>query len=136
VSVAMITGWVAVAICLCAVAMPLGFRLKNARRAELADRSVQRHVALGMTALVVGAAHPLSALFQLGSPEAIGGGVLGLALGGLAFVVLISHSGVGLKLRDPKLRGRPRSRRMHVVTASLLCLSALGHALACRLGGE
>jgi hypothetical protein len=127
VNAATISGWVAVAICLLAVAMPIGFRLGHGRRAELGDPSVRRPVALG-------AAHPLTALFQLGSPEAIGGGVLGLALGGLAFVVLISHSGLGLKLRDPKLRGRPRSRRRHVVTASLLCLSALGHALACRLG--
>jgi hypothetical protein len=133
VNLATISGWVAVAICFFAVAMPIGFRLRHGRRAELADPSVRRHVALGMTALALGAAHPLTALFQLGSPEAIGGGVLGLALGGLAFVVLISHSGLGLKLRDPKLRGRPASRRRHVVTASLLCLSALGHALACRL---
>lgn len=133
---AAISGWIAVAVALLAALVPIVFRLRAKQRADLGSVSVQRHVVLGMSALFVGAAHPLTALFQLGSPSAIGGGVFGLALGGLAFVILISHSGLGLKLRDPKLRGRPKSRRAHVLTASLLCVSALAHALACRFGAD
>lgn len=129
-----ITGWLAVAAFIAAALVPIVTRLRLSRRADVGDPSVKRHVLIGMVALIVGSVHPLTALFQLGSPEAIGGGVLGLALGGVAFVILLSHSGLGLKLRDPKLRGRPKSRRAHVITASLLSASALAHALACRFG--
>lgn len=129
---ATITGWLAVAAFVIAALLPISTRVRFKTRAELKHPSVQNHVLLGMVALALGSIHPLTALFQLGSPEAIGGGNVGLALGGVAFVILISHSGLGLKLRDPKLRGRPRSRRAHVITATLLSVAAVAHALACR----
>jgi hypothetical protein len=86
-----------------------------------------------MSAALLGFLHPLTALFSLGSEAAIGGGVLGLGLGALALVVLLAHTGIGLKLRNPKLRERASSRRTHLVTALTILALALAHALACQL---
>ena len=130
------TGWIAAGAMGTAAVVPLAQRVLHKRRAELGSGSVQLHVAVGMTAAGAGFFHPLTALFSLGSPEAIGGGVLGLALGGVAFVVLLAHTGLGLKLRDPKLRGRPRSRRTHLITAITIITCVGAHAAACLLGAE
>ncbi|MFO0547629.1 MAG: hypothetical protein U0271_04520 [Polyangiaceae bacterium] len=128
------SGWIAVALMVAAALVPLFVRVRDGRRANLESRPVATHVIVGMTAAGLGFLHPLTALFALGSPGAIGGGVLGLALGGLAFVVLLSHSGIGLKLRDPKLKRRSESRSRHLVTATLVTTLALAHAVACIVG--
>lgn len=130
------TGWIAAAAMGTAAVVPLAQRVLHRRRADLGSGSVRLHVAVGMTAAGAGFLHPLTALFSLGSPEAIGGGVLGLAFGGVAFVVLLAHTGLGLKLRDPKLRHRPRSRRTHLYTALTIIGCVAAHAAACLYGGS
>ncbi|NUP04763.1 MAG: hypothetical protein HOW73_01750 [Polyangiaceae bacterium] len=129
------TGWIAAAVMLAAAFIPLTERIRRGRRAEVQSAPIQLHVVLGLVAAGVGFLHPLTALFALGSPEAIGGGVVGLGFGGLAFVVLLAHTGLGLKLRDPKLRKRAESRRKHLATAITILLAVSAHAAACLWGG-
>jgi hypothetical protein len=135
-SLAAWTGWITAALMLGAGLVQLWYRLAHGRRAGLGTREVSAHVVLGLAAAGVGFLHPLTALASLGSPGAIGGGALALALGALAFVLLLAHSGLGLKLRDPALRKRPRVRARHVVTAALLVGATAAHALACIWGAE
>jgi hypothetical protein len=129
-SMASITGWLALAAMLLAALVPVAYRLRFHKRAAFASPPVKLHVAIGMTAAALGALHPLTALFALGSPEAVGAGVFGIGLGGLAFVVLLSHAGIGLKLREPKLKTRAESRRRHTITAVVLSALGIAHALA------
>lgn len=133
-SLARYSGWIAIAAMASAALVPLFVRIKNGRRADLASKPVSTHIAIGMSAAALGFLHPLTALFALGSPGAIGGGVLALGLGAIAFVILLSHSGLGLKLRNPRLKQRPKSRRAHLTTAILLMSVALAHAIACIVG--
>ena len=128
------SGWIAVALMCAAGLVPLAHRLLRGRRAALRSRSVSGHQVLGMTATAVGCLHPLTALFELGSPEAVGGGEVALALGGVAFLALLVHAGRGLRLRDPKLRERPRARRAHLTTAVAIVVAIVAHATACLLG--
>ncbi len=129
-SMASISGWLALAAVLLAALVPIVHRLRFGQRAAFASPPVRLHVVVGMTAAALGALHPLTALFALGSPEAVGAGVYGLGLGGLAFVVLLSHAGIGLELRDPKLKKRAASRRRHTITAVVLSTLGVAHALA------
>jgi hypothetical protein len=132
---ASITGWAALAAIVLAALVPIVQRLRAGKRAPFASSPVRLHVAVGMTAAAIGAVHPLTALFALGSPEAVGAGVTGLGLGGLAFVVLLSHAGIGGKLREPKLKTRVESRRRHTITAALLTSLGAAHAVALWLEG-
>jgi len=127
------SGWLAVAAVLAAVIVPVAHRVREKRRADLRSRSVSLHVGLGLVAGATGALHPLSAILALGDPTAITAGNLGLALGAVTFLVLLAHTGLGLRLRDPKLRQRPRVRRSHVITATLIGIATAGHVIACRL---
>jgi hypothetical protein len=128
------TGWAAAALVLGAVLLQLGHRLTHGRRAALGTRTISAHVAIGLAAAALAFIHPLTALVSLGSPGAVGGGTLALALGALALLVLLAHSGLGLKLRDPALRKRPVVRGRHVLTAALLAAAITAHALACAYG--
>lgn len=130
------TGWVAAALMAAAVLLQLWHRLARGKRAALGSATVSTHVMLGLGAAGVGFLHPLTALVSLGSPGAVGGGALALALGGLAFVLLLAHSGLGLKLRDPALKKRSAVRARHVLTAVCLLAAATAHALACIWGAE
>jgi hypothetical protein len=134
-SLATWTGWGAVVVMIAAASLPLVARLASGARAPVDAPPIRRHVFLGMGAALLGFLHPLTAIFSLGSEGAIGGGVLALGLGALAFVVLLAHTGIGLKLRDPKLRKRDASRARHFATATTILGLALAHALACRLAG-
>ena len=130
------SGWAAAALMLAALLFPIVHRLRFARRAELTSPWVTFHFAVGLGAAGLGFLHPLTAVIDLGSPEAVGAGALGLGAGGVAFVVLLAHTGLGLKLRDPKLKKRPSSRRKHLVTAILIVVAVTAHAAACILGRE
>ncbi len=134
-SLATWTGWAAVIVMIAAASLPLAARVASGVRAPVDAPPIRRHVVLGMGAALLGFLHPLTALFSLGSEGAIGGGVIALGLGALAFVVLLAHTGIGLKLRDPKLRKREASRARHFATAITIVALALAHALACRFGG-
>lgn len=131
-----ITGYLAASVMLVAALIPLAHRVIHGKRGDVTARPMQLHVALGLFAAGVGFLHPLTALFALGSPDAIGGGVLGLGFGGLAFVVLLAHTGLGLKLRDPKLRRRPKSRRAHLTTAITILVAVAAHAAFCLYGAR
>lgn len=135
-TLAWVTGWLATALMIAAALVPLLQWLRHKRRAEPQSRTVTVHYGLGLGAAGLGFFHPLTALFSLGTPEAIGGGVIGLAFGGVAFVVLLAHTGLGLKLRDPKLRKRPKSRRAHFTTAMIILVAVGAHAAACILGAD
>ena len=50
--------------------------------------------------------------------------------------LVLAHTGLGLKLRDPKLRGRPKSRRAHFTTATIILVAVGIHAAACLVGGR
>lgn len=130
------SGWIAVALMLAAAFVPLGYRLRFGGRAPGGSRSIALHQLVGMTAAALGCLHPLTALFALGSPEAVGAGEIPLALGGLAFVLLIAHAGRGLRLRDPKLKDRPRARRAHLTTAIAILIAIGAHAGACLLAAS
>lgn len=135
-SLATWTGWAAATLVLVAVLLQLGHRVANGRRAALGTRTVSTHVAVGLSAAVVGFLHPLTAVVSLGSPEAVGGGTLALAFGALALLVMLAHGGLGLKLRDPTLRKRAAVRTRHVITAALLAAAIAAHVLACVYGGS
>ncbi len=135
-SLASVSGWIATSLMIGAAVVPVAQRLLRGKRAELGSASVTMHFLIGLTAAGLGFLHPLTAVFALGSPEAVGGGVLALGFGGLAFVVLLAHTGLGLKLRDPKLKKRPSSRRAHVATAVTILLLVGAHVVACLTGGE
>ncbi len=130
------SGYAAGALLLLALSLPLGHYALRGRRAELKAAPVTWHVRAGMIAAAAGFLHPLVALLALGSPGAVGGGDLGLAFGGLAFMVLLAHTGLGLSLRDPKLKRRPKARRAHLVTASVVVLAVAAHAALCLVGAS
>ncbi len=131
---ARLSGWFAAALLVLAASVPLVHFVLRRRRAVLESTWVSTHVAIGMGAAGAGFLHPLVALLALGSPGAIGGGDLGLAFGGLAFMMLLAHTGLGLALRDPKLKRRPNARRAHLTTASIILASVAAHAAFCLLG--
>lgn len=128
-SFASISGWIAAALVACALLVPALHRALRGRRAVVGSRPVSAHVALGLSVGAVSLVHPLGAILALGSPGAIGGGELALGFGGLAFVLLLAHTGLGLKLRDPTLRKRAQVRRNHLATALVIVAAVVGHVV-------
>ncbi len=124
------SGWLGVALLAAAATMPLGHRALVGRRAALGSRTVRTHVVLGFAAAAIALAHAFAILPALGSPEAIRGGMTALAPGTVAFFLLFAHIGVGLRLRDPRLRERPRVRRWHVALASGIVVTVAAHVVA------
>jgi cytochrome b561 len=130
------TGWIATAMMVAAALVQVVYRLRHGKRPDLGSRVVTFHFVMGLCAAGAGFIHPLTALLDLGSPEAIGGGVIGLGFGGLAFVVLLAHTGLGLRLRDPRFRKRAKARRAHVITAMTILVAVTVHVVACWTGVE
>ena len=52
-----------------------------------------------------------------------------LGPGALAFLLLVAHMGVGLRLRNPKLRDRARVRRTHLGLATSITIVVAAHAI-------
>lgn len=128
------SGWVAAGLVLAAGAVPLGHRVLVRRRAALESRAIRSHVVIGVAAAAGAFAHTLAILPSLGSSAAIGAGMEALAPGALAFMLLVAHVGVGLRLRTPKLRGRPKVRRTHFAIATAITVVVAIHvALLARL---
>jgi hypothetical protein len=127
------TGWVAVTLIVCAALLPLGYRLRNQRRAAPDSSLLSVHVVLGLATSAAAFFHALTILPALGSPEAIGGGALPLAAGSGAFFVLIAHVGVGLQLRNPAVKQRADKRKKHLATAITIALAAAIHVAILRL---
>ena len=53
-----------------------------------------------------------------------------LAPGTAAFFLLFAHVGIGLRLRDPRLRDRVRIRRWHVILALAIATTVAAHVIA------
>lgn len=121
------SGWLGAGLVVAAGTVPLGYRALERRRARLDSRTIRSHVVLGIAAAAVAFAHTLAILPDLGSSTAIGAGTEALVPGAIAFLVLVAHVGLGLKLRNPKLKGRPSTRRMHLATATAITLLVGAH---------
>jgi cytochrome b561 len=121
-----LSGWIALACIALAGCVPLGARLREGRRAAPGSPPIKLHVALGFGTSAAAFLHTLLVLPALGSPAAVAGGMLALAPAGAAFFLLMAHTGIGLKLRDERLRDREKKRRAHATTAiSIVCAVGL-----------
>jgi hypothetical protein len=127
---ALITGWLAVGLIVLAASLPALHGVRRKKRAAPDARSTRLHVAVGMATAAMAFGHVLTAVPVLGSPRALGGGMLALAVGGLAFFVIVAHVGVGLQLRNPRLRGRKEKRRTHQMTAIAIVATVGVHVIA------
>lgn len=127
-----LTGWLAAFCIVLAATLPLGFRAREKKRAAPSAPIMRTHVVLGVAVSGVAFIHTLFVLPDLGSPAAITGGASAMAPGALAFFVLIAHTGVGLQLRNERLKDRPKKRRTHVITAVCIVLAVALHVLLLR----
>jgi hypothetical protein len=123
------SGWIATVAIVLAAAVPIAQRLRRGKRAAPGSAPIRLHVVIGLATVAFAFAHTLAALPALGSPAAIGGGVSALLPAGAAFFLLVAHAGLGLQLRDVRLRDRVRKRRMHTTTAVLISLAVAAHAV-------
>src|SRR5690606_21150557 len=123
------SGWIATVAIALAAAIPIAQRLRAGKRAAPGSAPTRLHVVVGLTTAALAFVHTLAALPALGSPAAIGGGIEALLPAGAAFFLLVAHAGLGLQLRDVRLRDRVRKRRMHTTTAVLISLAVAVHAL-------
>jgi len=124
------SGWLGAALILAAALVPLGYRVFVGRRAVPASRAIQSHVILGLATTAVALLHTFAVLPALGSPAAIRGGMTALAPATAAFFLLFAHVGVGLRLRDPRLRKRVSTRRWHVALAIAIGATVAAHVTA------
>jgi hypothetical protein len=53
--------------------------------------------------------------------------MLALAPAGVALFVLVAHVGIGLQLKNPKIRGRSGKRRAHWATAITIIVMVFLH---------
>ena len=127
-------GWFAALSIALSAAIPLGFRWWAKKRAAPDSKPIRFHVVLGTITTVTAFVHALSALADLGSSAAVGGGFLALMMGGFAFMLIIAHAGIGLQLRDIRLRDRVRQRRRHVATAIAIAATVTAHVWLLRAG--
>jgi cytochrome b561 len=127
---ARVTGWMAVACIVLAALVPVLYQVRLKKRAAPASGTIKTHVILGLVTSAVAFGHTFMVLPALGEPAAIGGGMLALIPAGAAFCFLVAHAGIGLQLRNEKLKDRVRKRRTHVLTASLIALAVGIHVYA------
>lgn len=130
------SGWLAATAVALAALVPLVARLRAGRRAAPTSPTIRSHVALGVATAALAFGHTMVVLPALGSPAATGGGMAALLPGVAAFFVLLAHVGVGLQLRDPKLRDRPKKRRVHAATATTIALAVALHAILLERAGR
>ena len=130
-----ITGWLAIVAILVAASIPIVTRLRLGKRAAPSSGPTRTHVIVGLVTSACAFGHTLFVLPALGSPAATGAGMLAIAPAGLAFFLLVAHAGLGLKLRDEKLKTRPKTRRSHVTTAILIAVAVTIHVVALRRAG-
>ncbi len=127
---ALVSGWIAVVLIFVTASAPLVQWIRHKRRAAPDSPPTRVHAALGMATAAAAFGHTLTAVPVLGTSRALGGGMLALAAGGLAFFVIVAHVGVGLQLRSPRLRGRKDKRRTHQITALLIAATVGAHVVA------
>ncbi len=129
IEISALSGWIAYALIVSAATVPLGFRVLNKRRAAPDSKPIGIHATIGISAAAAAGLHTLAILPSLGSPAAVGGGMLAIFPATLAFFLLFAHVGVGMQLRNVKLRDRPKKRRLHLFLASAIIVTATAHVL-------
>ena len=127
-----VLGWAVVTFILLAGAIPIGHRLFRGRRAGHASRPIDVHLALGLGVSALAFFHVIASIPELGEPAVVEGGMAALAPGVLAFFVLVAHTGVGLQLRQNKLRERSSRRRLHQLTAASIVAFVALHVVMLR----
>jgi formate-dependent nitrite reductase membrane component NrfD len=135
VTLADVTGWVATALVAGAASVPLGHRIVRGRRAALDSRPIRSHVAIGIAVCAAAFVHILTVIPELGTSTAIDAGMSALAPGALAFLLLLAHVGVGLQLRSPKLKDRPKKRRLHFTFATMIAIVVAAHVVIIMRAG-
>jgi hypothetical protein len=128
-------GWIATGLIVIAGLVPLGYRARFGKRAAPESPPIRTHVILGLAVALVALVHTLAVIGSLGSPDAVDAGTLSFVPGGLAFFLLFAHVGIGLRLREPKLKDRPKKRRTHLATAIAIVVAAGVHVVALRVAG-
>jgi hypothetical protein len=123
------SGYVAVVLIVLAGSLPLLYRVTSHQRASPLSSTLRVHVVLGLATALIAFLHTLVALPSLGSPGAVGAGLLPLASAGCAFFLLVAHAGIGLQLRDVRLRDRAKKRRTHAVTALEIVVAVSAHVV-------
>ena len=129
------TGWLAAALIVATGCFPIVMRFRLGKRALPDAKPMRWHVMVGLTTGTIAFLHTLVVVPALGAPGAVGGGMLALGAGGLAFFALVAHTGLGFQLRRPKLRDRVQKRRAHLTTA-ILIVALVGVHVVALLGGE
>lgn len=129
-AVARYTGWIATCAIVVAALVPIAQRVRAGKRAAPGSAPIRLHVLVGFATAALAFLHTIAALPALGSPAATGGGMAALLPAGAAFFLLVAHAGLGLQLREPKLKDRARKRRMHLTTAILISLTVAMHVVA------
>src|SRR4051812_13673995 len=99
-------GWLAVVTIVLAASLPVGTRITRGKRSPPDSQPIRIHVVLGTTTAVLAFLHTLTILPNLGSSEAVGGGFWAMTSGAIAFCILVAHAGIGLQLRNLRLRNR------------------------------
>jgi hypothetical protein len=127
------SGWLAALMIAVAATVPLVTRLRLGKRGAPSSRPLRLHVILGLVTSAVAFAHTILVIPALGSPAAIGSGPLAIAPAGLVFFLLVAHAGLGLQLRDEKLRTRAKTRRSHAMTAVAIAVAVTIHIVTLEL---
>lgn len=126
---ASLTGWLAAIAIIVAGVVPLTVRIRQGgRRGAPSSPPIRLHVVLGLSTSALAFGHTVTIIPALGSPAATAGGMLALVPGALGFLVLVAHTGIGLQLRDEKLKGRVSKRRTHLTTALTITVLVALHA--------
>lgn len=128
-SAAWITGWLAIAAIVFAVIVPIVQRIRHGKRASPGSAPIRHHVFVGLATAGLAFLHTIVVIPELGSPAATAGGMIALLPGGIAFFLLVAHAGLGLQLKNPKLKDRARVRRSHTTTAVLISLAVATHTI-------
>ena len=131
--IAIWSGWFATTAIVLAALVPIVQRLRAGKRAAPGSAPIRLHVTIGLATAALAFLHTMAVLPALGSPAAIAGGLFAMLSAGAAFFLLVAHAGLGLQLRDPKLRDRARKRRMHTTTAVLIALTVAIHVTLLRV---
>lgn len=125
-------GWLVVGLIVVAAMLPLRKRFAG-ERATPDSPTIRSHVAFGLSVALLALLHSIAVLGALGSSSAIGAGTWSFAAGAVAFFVLFAHVGVGLQLREPKLKRRADKRRTHLTTALIIAVAVSIHVGLLRL---
>jgi hypothetical protein len=133
---AFVSGWLATVAIVLAALVPIVQRIRAGKRAAPGSGPIRLHVLIGLATTALAFAHTMTILPALGSPAAIAGGVESMLPAGAAFFLLVAHAGLGLQLRQPKLKDRVRKRRSHTLTAALISIAVGLHILLLERAGR